>query len=237
MLLNRNTNKVITVYYHPWTGGHAVINALGLSDHCYLQCELLASQQWFGKLDKQQKLEILVNKANDVKDKWIDLQLGDIQLLTSEQHDPSYFMPIIRRISNESRYFCLSAHNKIDLDLRLQVWPNTRIVTLINGRDFIKWRWNGYEKSTLPYCDYAPTYLGVETDLPLITKIEQIAIPDNIYFDAQSLFNVTDFCNEVRKLYLYFMMDDFDEDIIGTYYHAHYNALDRLRAKIDGNFR
>lgn len=237
MLLNRLTNKVITVFYHPWTGGHSVINSLGLSDHCYLQCEQLVSQQWFGRLTKKQKLQILVDKANDVKDKWIDLSLGDIQLLTWEQHDPSYFMPIIRRISNESKYFCLSAHNNLDLDLRLKVWPKTRVVTLVNGKDFMEWRWNGYDKHSLPFCDYAPTYKDDELDLPLMRKIDSIAMLDNIYFDAQSLFDVKDFCSEVERLYSYFKLPDFDEAVIAEYYHAHYNALDRLRAKIDGNFR
>ena len=237
MKLNRNTKRVITVFYHPWTGGHAVINALGLSDQCYLQCEQLASMQRYGHLNKKQKLDILVSKADAVDDKWIDLTLGDIQLLTQEQHDPSYFMPIIRKISNEDNYFCLSAHNNLDLDLRLKVWPNTKVVTLINGKDFIKWRWNGYDKSTLPFCNYAPSYYDVEPDQPLIDKINRIAMIDNIYFDAQSLFDVKDFCQEVKKLYQHFKMEDFDADVISQYYKAHYNALDRLRAKIDENFR
>lgn len=145
--INKNTDRLVIAFYPVGSGGKFLMNCLGLSDQFVLQEQSLAEEQLTGKLTSNHKLELLLERLDQVNDHWNDLNLGCWQLFGDisykdttidfydiERHGK--FFPIIRKLSNSDVYFSSVAHNFFQLKNTLHHWPNAKVIRLINPEEF-----------------------------------------------------------------------------------------------------
>jgi len=143
------TDRLIIVTYPMAAGGKFLINCLSLSQQSVLQHRGLV------KLDTMQKLNILCNRYNSTNVKWRDIGLGCSELFGQNRQigDSSiqesvasrmlfHYHDIIPTLIDQGKYLFIVAHRDSDIPGALQLWPNARIIRLVNHRPFVmKYRW------------------------------------------------------------------------------------------------
>jgi hypothetical protein len=152
-VIDFDTDKLIIFYYPGNAGGKFLINSLGLSDNAVFQDSKLAAKQLAGNFSNQDKIDYLLNKINETKEKWSDLDLGCGQLyghgnksihglkdlpLTNKIRNYFTFDTIIEPLSKSSKYFFKIAHFTHTFKKELMFWPNAKVIELVNYKPFIK---------------------------------------------------------------------------------------------------
>lgn len=144
--INNQTSRIVTVYYPGGSGGKFLMNCIGLSRHAVLQDAKLAGSQLQGNLTVQQKHHLLLQRIQDTKQAWNDLDLGCHQLF----HDTNYtnkpimhprffhFHPVIHDLSWAEQYFCLASNSAIQLRNQLQIWRRAKVILFENTELFLQ---------------------------------------------------------------------------------------------------
>jgi hypothetical protein len=145
--INSQCQNVVIAFYPKNAGGKFLLNCMALSDGFVLQCQNLAEQQMCGELTARKKLDLLLCRLKETKDRWNDLELGCAQLWgdTSFQRDarPGFSLsrcklfPVIAKLSWSHLYFPMIIHDLPTLEIAVQSWPNCRILVLENSESFV----------------------------------------------------------------------------------------------------
>ena len=229
MKYNPDCTKVVIFCYPIWGGGKFLINCLGLSNDCYLSDIAAARLQRNNQLSPQDKFLFLLDKINKVGDEWNDINLGSKQLF-GNPCKPEQFYPEINEIShNNNKLFFLETHDPGDqlsptLNQHLQIWPNAKTVYLRNANRFIKWRLgrpDEYNSSDVRH----DTDFGKDLDQRLLDM-------NNLYvWDTECYFAEHRFIEELKKMYEYFGLLDFNERMVRILYIRYIKKLGELRIK------
>lgn len=153
-MINFSTTNIIIAYYPSQAGGKFLLNCLGLSNQVVLQDCSIAQAQLNGVTSSTDKFNLLINRINhskNIKKIWNDLDLGCKTLFgTPSAFDPNLFHPVIDHLSQSSLLFPVVAHNLNTLISLSKIWPNAKILHLINEKKFIQ--------------TYRPTYCPKSAD-------------------------------------------------------------------------
>jgi hypothetical protein len=152
-MINFNTDKLIIFYYLPGSGGKFVINTLGLSSKSFFQDNALVNEQLNGKFNKNEKLNLLLDRLELMSESWNDLNMGCGQLFGSglgyyglkhtaiindNVRNLFCFNKEIESISNLDTYFFLVSDSFSQLEKNLKFWPNAKVIELVNTENFVK---------------------------------------------------------------------------------------------------
>jgi hypothetical protein len=216
------TNRLIIVSFPAFAGGKFIINCLSLSRHCVPQNTECARYLINKPTDYDYRLQkicaILPTRSamHDWREKW---EFGDREFYqgTVDEHlerwqanRPTPADDLINDIIDHDLCFFMTAHSGWQgVRSKIQIWPNARIVSLINYARF----WNMASKlkqPTIPQHRYhLPDYAGNECQ----ERYEMLRGPDwpdwnffekhnyNIDKVAKYVTIKPDICKEIKQYY------------------------------------
>lgn len=146
-VIDKKTDRLVIAFYPTGSGGKFLINCLALSDQFTLQDQLLAEKHLTGQLTSHNKLELLLQRLDQVKNHWNDLDLGCKQLFGDISYKDTIidfydikrhgkFFPVVRKLSNSAIYFPSVAHSFLQLKNTLHHWPRAKVIRLVNPEKF-----------------------------------------------------------------------------------------------------
>lgn len=170
MNINFDTDKMVLVYYPAYAGGNFVSNCLQLSKHAALKSVKANEYILDNPSDYDYRLTEIMSRLPTGKERmhtWREqnevVQYGEEGIYTNSQYK-SWFAginindakPILEKLSNSDLTFFYMIHGSKAEHLKgfLTIWPNARIIQLINFEKF----WNIASKlktqtiETLPKC-------------------------------------------------------------------------------------
>lgn len=143
-MINYNTPNLIIACYPPGAGGKFLLNCLGLSQGVVLQDQMLATKQLNGELSSDDKFELLIDRleyTKNVEKQWTDLNLGCCRLFGKNYKDidiTNITNDIILRLSYSDTMFPVVGHSLTTTFNLSKLWPNAKILQLVNETNFIK---------------------------------------------------------------------------------------------------
>lgn len=213
-MVNFNTTNVVIAYYPRQSGGKFLLNCLGLSNQMVLQDHTIAQKQLDNKLTQQDIFDLLIGRTRNSKnvDKfWGDLDLGCGKLFGTDSLDYNSFHPIIDQLSKSNFLFPVIIHNFNLLTELCKIWPNAKILHLINEGNFIQkyrpnWQsvcthdqtkiditWNAIRGESWPEC--SPKSVEEYNKLPEFIKKEDQQL------HSHAILNLTtDYSRTIDKL-------------------------------------
>jgi hypothetical protein len=217
--------NVILVYAPPFAGGKFIMNCLAMSRHCIISDSRFAEQDLnftnhdatFYKFKLDSVLQSLppADKINQWRlyefQEWVfaGIKNDDYAHRTIEDLRSHKFNPILSKVLDSQRYHCFLSHYYNTTVGFQQVWPNTKIITLVNWQKFIKLA--GTLKSLSN--ENIDNHLSHLLDHP-----STLSWPSLIYDVDHSIFSQENHLRSIKTLYHALGWDDFQEDLIEQYY-------------------
>ena len=206
---NFQTSNIVLVVYRRQAGGKFLINCLGLSNQCYLQDMKLINQQRAGRLNQENKFNLLMSRLDEFESAllinknilWRDLRLGCAQVF-------KYTSDVVT-ISREDNLFFKVCHGKEAFDKDIKQWPNAQVIEFINSSKFVNWR-------------YRPNYVFSDDNSRF--QVSNCKVWDNNHY-----FDKTLTIESVKELYRSFGLSDFNAEYISKYYTKWIQVLDLQR--------
>jgi hypothetical protein len=127
--------------------------------------------------------------------KWTEFGNTPIQL---EQH------PV-----GKDRIFCFIAHSNEQIASLLEKRPNTRIIKLINYRDFNK------------FCFGLKSPGNLKRHMASYAPWDKHSVPGHFDFDIDTVYRVDDFLTEVKRMYDFLELDDFQPKLVQQFHRAY----------------
>lgn len=255
--VNFNSDKLVIVCYPRLAGGKFLINSLGLSTKAVLQDSNLATQDINGLLSQQDKFDILNSRlVNMSETHWTDLNLGCFQLFGNyyKPSDPipvlsssDYHFFIVAHTYNQfSEIYKHWPNAKIIAFTNSQKFIEYREIHLKRNR-----QWQLIRSSSWP--NNPPTTIDelklLDADIQQEINKEfpgflswlvhrPIRIPDSstklstipnasYYWDNNLYFSKIDTVNEIKKLYNYLKLPDFNQDLVSKLYDSWMYSLSK----------
>jgi len=239
-MTNFNTDKLIIFYYLPGSGGKFLINTLGLSSKSFFQDDALVNKQLNGKFNKNEKLNLLLERLNLTSESWTDLNMGCEQLFGSGlgyyglKHTATIndnvrnlfcFNKEIELLSKLNKYFFLVSSSFKRLEKNLKFWPNAKVIELVNPENFVK--------------TYRPVYLNEYyyqvrgNDWPEHYPSHLTNIKNRIIYkwDVNNYFSFDKTFSELSKLLELLDINDVDENSVNLYYNKWIDKISHLNAE------
>lgn len=228
MLINFDTDHVIHLYFPAFAGGKFLTNTLSLSRHSIIADLRFAEQdlayQTFDNNFYQFKLNSILTFLPSVEDRhnWRSYEFREWQLngidskdyatKTVEQIKNHKFNPIIKKIIDSKRTFFFLSHYYDETVGFKQVWPNAKIITMVNWNKFIALAGSFKRSSGEDNLAHLDFLLDHSTTLPF---------PSLIFDVDHSIFSRDNFLRSIKLLYQALEWDDFQENLVGHYYDAY----------------
>jgi Fe-S cluster biosynthesis and repair protein YggX len=151
-MVNFNTDKIILLRFPQFAGGNFICNCLGLSKHTMLKHRKHAQYLYDNPTDYDYRLNAVMstlptvdNDKTELKDWQTRYEWNDARLYPSVDLDnwhqtgiASCHDEFIAKLSNSNFDFFVLQHSYRMVENALKVWPNGRILQLINFEKF----WN-----------------------------------------------------------------------------------------------
>jgi len=141
MLKMKISDLTLIVYYPVCAGGKFIINSLGLSRHCTLHDYQLgiwdSDQTVYDQTYYQTKLEhtLCTVPPNKQDLNWREYEMGNSHQLSN----PYNFTLHATNITKQQQYFCIIAHDIVNLERIKYFTKSTNVIKLTN---FAKWARN-----------------------------------------------------------------------------------------------
>ena len=223
--MNFSTPNVILTYYPSFAGGKFIINCLALSRYCVISDPRYAKKDLsFTQFDDQYykfKIDSILSSLPPIDEvsKWRAYELcewkfagidnNDYGEKTTVQLRAHNFTPLLEQAVDSGRHHCFVSHyHNVTLGFK-QVWPNAKIVSLVNWNKFIKIA--GAFKATKQ--EDVDRHLDYLLDFP-----STLPWPSLIYDVDHSIFSKENHLRSIKTLYHALGWDDFNEDLVGRYY-------------------
>jgi hypothetical protein len=133
------TDNIIVVKYPQYAGGKFLINCLGLSNQAVFQDIELAKLQIGGNFPPEKKINLLLQRLDDTKNQWNDLNLGCYQLFDQNFANGNLTNNInddVKLLIVNKLFFFIVAHTDDALSNILTIWPNAKIIYIVNYQSF-----------------------------------------------------------------------------------------------------
>jgi hypothetical protein len=232
MEFNFDTKNIILFHYPSYSGGKFVMNCMGLSDDMVFQHQDLAQKQIDGNFSFDDKKEYILTwmKHEDILEnkRWLDLDLGCSQLFidgadnwlqnlglidnikTGKQHlSITDTVKFLSSDNNNKWLFSLVWHSET---LRLENFPNAKIITFKNNTQMIRHRSSFLADEALALYDKYKKHPWRED--------HNERVPD-FTWDTEWLYDVTATMNGIEELYKLFNLDGWEQakPFVKEYYH------------------
>jgi hypothetical protein len=157
--INFDNDGAVFVLY-PWgAGGKFVINSLAVSARAVLQDASLAEQQLNKELSTAQKKQIILDRLAAEKNHWQDLHFS-VDALTGvnercyiiEPPSTAQYWPwnhFMSQLSRTAIKWFADIHDAGHLSAYLTLWPNARVINMVNSKEFLEWRRVNYNRDLL----------------------------------------------------------------------------------------
>lgn len=239
-------------------GGKFLINCLGLGNNAVMQERNLARLQLDGKLSVANKFDNLIQRLENIGNKWNDLGLGCGQYFGGVYNyyphsTPSTknFYPEVAEVFNRGWYAFLVSHNLADYKIRKTIWPNHRCINFQCSSD----RFFSTYRSNRKIVQYWKTIRGASwpVECPLTKEeinqlpsfvtdelvgrfnggifnfvVDHSESPEDVLWDTDWYLTESDTVDNVKRLYKHFDITDFNPDLIVKYRNAWLDVLTRL---------
>ena len=200
MGINFDTDKMIAVIYPPNHGGKFLINCLGLGNNAVLQDSTLAERQIKDGFLHNEKLQLLLNRLDQVGSKWNDLNLGCSQYFGNVDftndgmvYNKQRYNPVVSQVIDQGWYAFKALHTSEAERLFCNHWKNTKYIRLHNFfrfyhtyRHTLNIYWNKIAGSSWPQ---APTSIE-----------EFYQLPDSVVYELKNNFEGS--IETIKKLLL-----------------------------------
>jgi len=223
--MNFLTPNVILAYYPSFAGGKFVINCLSLSKYSVISDTKYAVQDMsytiFDNSYYQFKLNSIMTTLPppNKKTEWRTFEFRDWQLAgidndeyrrQSVEYLRNYkFTPMLEQVVESGKCHFFVSHYYDTTKGFKQVWPNARIISLVNWKNFVKLA-GAFKASPSEDIDKQLDYL---LDFP-----STLPWPSLIYDVDHSIFSKENHLRSIKNLYIALGWDDFNEDLVGRYY-------------------
>ena len=208
------------------------INCLSLNEDAVFQNKILAKYQLEQKFNLEKKILYLNYKLNQTKiyRKWDDLGLYEYDFFGIMDHE-YFFMSeddiknfkypnIIHECIDSDKFIFLTAHEDEYILKLLNCWKNSKFITFINQKSFIKYR-NIPFKQSKNYYDESP-FKDIDKN--------EIILPDPIYkWDTNWYFFPEKTLLKIQELYDILNIGGFNSKIISWYYNKWMGILNELK--------
>lgn len=211
--INFDTDNLIIVLYPRFAGGKFVGNCLSLSYYALSQnpsvVNLFLSIDQNNKHGKKLRLQ---NALNSLPPKhrmkfWGIYEYGCIQFfgnyITDYNTDLNNFHDWIPAVTNSGKNFFVMSHNLKRLEQYLSTWKNASILYLENVDAFCKVA-NRLKNNDDSY------YKSIERPSCALETV-----------DMSKIFVFKEWSHEIQRLYNVYGFDDFDEEILYTFWKAY----------------
>lgn len=226
--INFDTEHSLIVHYRQGGGGHFICSLLTLSDDVYLQNNALAIKQLNGDISSLDKFEMQVNSINSVTDTWTDFGVSHEKMFGMRNYEICFTYPELKHdstvwrfhkdietLSYSNKYMVHTSHPGPELFVRLEVWPNSKLLVLTDTREFIRAIGRQYYIERTPFVrdqclKYWEIIRGPEWPVEPPREIEDIAkLPD---FIQDELYNV--FGGEIERYLTSWNMEEYEMSLI-----------------------
>jgi len=223
--MNFLTPNVILVYYPAFAGGKFIMNSLSLSKHCVIPDPKYAlhdlAYTTFDSDYYQFKIESILSSLPPLTNltDWRRYELREWQLAgitnndygnkTVESLRDHKFNPMLEQVVNSGRYHCFLSHFYNETIGFKQVWPNAKLISLVNWKKFVKLA-GTFKAETSENVDKHLDYL---LDFP-----STLPCPSLIYDVDHSIFSRENHLFAIKTLYQALEWDDFNAELVGSYY-------------------
>lgn len=223
--MNFLTPNVILTYYPSFAGGKFIINCLALSKYCIISDPRYASQDMlytvFDNAYYRFKINAIMSSLPQEEDKteWRSFEFREWQFAginnneygerSVESLKSHKFTNMLEQAVNSGRYHCFVSHYyNVTIGFK-QVWPNAKIVSLVNWTKFVK----------LAGAFKAPSSEDVDKHLDYLLDFPStLPWPSLIYDVDHSIFSKENHLRAIETLYQSLGWDDFNPDLVGQYY-------------------
>ena len=227
MEINWNTNRLILLYYCAGAGGKFLHGCVALSTQVEFQHKELLNR--FNSVEEKFKhFKNLLSPPDGLLPKF-DFGLGCNQLLDLSTEMPYFNIELpnhkvkkqlntsstLSALTNRNNYFFIVVHNPAHLLLHKKLWPNARVLQIINST-----RWITYRK--FPIRQQISPHL-----FDMVSLIPDQYIDTLISFDADSFFNKKMFVNQIENIYKKLeLTSDFNQSYIETLFDLYTFSID-----------
>lgn len=220
MTLEVKTN-IISVAYPKFAGGKTIVNALGISNNCYLQDYNLVQRQNQGILTSEKKVDLLINRLKSETYQWRDLKLGDSQLYYS-----NYASDRFKQLQHTKNYFFIVNHDVEDFKQLTKVVSDVICISLVNTNQFINFRL-GLDDLNVNRSQYP----NLPQQWP--TQVEEyFKEKADIVWDCNWFFQKENFLSNLKNMYKTLGLIDFNECLVSKYYDEYITTLNRIILEI-----
>lgn len=201
--------QIIIAHYPRFTGGKFLLNCLGLSHKVTLQDYRCLLLQLNNRLNPEQKCNLLIKKLNYASNnlKWNDLGLGCYKLFGLEnsvdydhvfENNSNILSPLLSQASLAGIKLPLVSSGLDLLYSQLRVWPNAKIIKLINYTRFVNTFRKNYQPVSFdqerhqisPIVHYWNAIKGIDWPVePPKTYFDYDQLPDFIKLELTQMFD------------------------------------------------
>ena len=217
-------SQMVFLHYPMGAGGNYIAALCALSKWCeFRNCALI---DYFE--NTQEKYEFLLGYLKNYQNPWWeDFQMGNDRLFGIDprdthrfwhllkQRDPVLIHEWLRSKNTLSQYFYASgqkffmvSHNRAELDLYLSTWPHAQVLTLVNTENWLDHRVKTRKKETVHQA----------SDLSTIRP--------KFYFDTDSFLQPEKFVEEMRRVFCWLQLDDYQQDWIMNIHLEYLKVID-----------
>ena len=224
MLKMKISDLTLIVYYPVCAGGKFIINSLGLSRHCTLHDYILAiwdsDQTVYDQTYYQTKLEHTLRTVPPNKQDldWQKYEMGNSRHLSS----PYNFNLYATNIAKQQQYFCIIAHDIVNLEKIKNFTNSTTVIKLTN---FAKWA----RHSSFKHQDISN---NVENYIYHRHSIDKEEMQDSTWFHTIDIDcgmqDQSTMQYQIQLLYTKLGWDDFDQTSWTHYYQRYIQSHNLL---------
>lgn len=139
LFFNKNSDKLVIVYFPPGAGGNFLINCLALNNDAYFSNEALIKDQLNGKFTVADKISYLHEnlEVSTSTNRWADLSLGfgSAGAMEIDQIQDTNYPSLV-----DSRYVFVTSHEDSKVEHWLTKWSNAKVISFFNCASFVTWR-------------------------------------------------------------------------------------------------
>ena len=196
----------VCFFYLPYSGGKFLANCLALSKDVLCMKEPMAKEDiyWSGPVDAEYynfKLKSILTSLPpnfSEMNQWKKFELSDN--LTRIANNP-----LINK-----RIICHTAHNNDELETLITKYPNIRVVKLVNYRRFNKL-----------CCKLKSSTLEIGRHITGYSHWDQNSSSGHFNFDVDTVYSVVDFLAEMKRLYNFLELEDFQSELVQKFHRAY----------------
>jgi hypothetical protein len=211
--------QVIIFNFPAGAGGKMLQNCVALSRHCVFNSAEYARWQvdYQGEFDSSyynQKLKYALSTLppQGELNRWLQFELGENKMYGINFESFHQYIPIpwpeAYNVANAGLWAVITVHNHESSLYYQRYWPTIRWVCLVNNERFA--RKNLPIKCGNNRYDTDWNTLGISPE----SSSFYVDVDDTIYHEEK-------FLGQVKKLYEYLGFEDFQQDLVKTYYQAY----------------